>query len=195
LAQAYAGSGKYKEAADPLNELLAKYKNSGYTIQACLLLSRANAELAQQEPDAQKKKDLFKKAIEAMNKVRDFAKEADVLANADIELAAIQLLMDKKTEALASYTRLILLGNIGDPKVRPYIEKAFEKSVPLQIEMGKWSEVMDNCETYLKAFPQGRLVQQAQQWRDQAILKGAQRGGGGAEKAASTGGAAAAAKK
>jgi TolA-binding protein len=194
LAQAYAGLGKYKEVVGPLDELLAKYKTSGYTVQACLLLSRANAELAQQEPDAAKKKELFKKAVEAMNRVRDFAKDADVLANADVELAVIQLLMGKKSEGLASFQRLILLGDVGNPKVRPHIEKAFERSVPLQIEMQKWSDAMENCEFYLKAFPQGRLVPQAQQWRDQMILKGAKRAGAAEETAPagpSSGGAAA----
>jgi len=175
LAQACAGAGRYADVVAPLEELLAKYKKSGYTIQASLLLSRAYAELAQKETDAKKKTDLFNKAIKAMNTARDFAKDPDVLASADIELAAIQLLMGNKTAALASYQRLLLLGNVNDSKVRPFIEIAFEKAMPLCIESGRFSDVMDACETYLAAFPQGRLVAQARQWRDQMTAKGVQR--------------------
>ena len=118
--------------------------------------------------------------------MRDFAKEADVLANADLELAAIQLLQGKQGEALASYRRLILLGKIGDPKVRPAIEKAFERSVPLQIEAGKFQDAIDSCENYMKAFPQGRLVKQAQQWRDQMVSKGVHAGGSADQPASGT---------
>jgi len=175
LAQAYAGAGRYADVVVPLEQLLAKYKTSGYTIQASLLLSRAYAELAQKEADAKKKTDLFNKAIKAMNTARDFAKDPDVLASADIELAAIQLLMGNKTGALASYQRLLLLGNVNDSKVRPFIEIAFEKAMPLCIESSRFSDVMDGCETYLAAFPQGRLVAQARQWRDQMTAKGVQR--------------------
>ena len=175
LGQSYSGAGKYAEAVVPLEELFAKYKTSGYTVQASLLLSRAYAELAQKEGDAKRKADLFSKAIKAMNTVRDFAKEADVLANADIELGNIQLLMGNKTGALASFVRLLMLGNYRDSKVRPSIETAFEKAVPLFIELGRFEDVMEYAETYLAEFPQGRLTAQARQWRDQMTAKGVHR--------------------
>ena len=175
LAQANAGAGKYADVVRPLEELLAKYKTSGYTVQASLLMSRAYAELAQKEADAKKKKELFDKAITAMNKARDFAKDPDILANADVELAAIQLLMGNKSGALASYMGLIWTGKYNDSKVRPFIEIAFEKAMPLCIELGRFSDVMESCETYLTEFPQGRLVAQARQWRDQMTAKGIQR--------------------
>lgn len=177
LGQSCSGAGRYADAVVPLEELLAKYKTSGYTVQASLLLSRAYAELAQKETDPKKKTDQFNKAIKAMNTARDFAKEADVLANADIELGNIQLLMGNKNGALASFSRLLMLGNYRDSKVRPYIETAFEKSVPLFVDLGRFSDVMEYCETYLAEFPQGRLTAQARQWRDQMTAKGVQRGG------------------
>lgn len=178
LAQAWAGVGKYEQAAPPIEEMLAKYPKSGYSIQACLLLSRSYAELAKKETDAAKKNALFNKAITAMNKSREFATEPDVLANADVELAAIQELMGKKTEALASYSRLVFLGNYKDSKVRPFIETAFEKAMPMSIENGNFQDVMDACTTYLTEFPQGRVVAKARQWRDQMIAKGVQRTAG-----------------
>ena len=37
---------------------------------------------------------------------------------------------------MASYMRLILTGDLKNPKVRPCIEKAFELSFPLLLETG-----------------------------------------------------------
>jgi hypothetical protein len=140
-------------------------------VEGNLLLSRAYAEKGKNEVDQARREPCFVKALQAMIAVRQFAVDSEMLTRADVELAAIQLLMGKKDEALASYQRIFLLGNANDVKVRPHMEKAFENSVPLLIEKEKWNDVIDNCEAYLKAFPQGGLVSQAREWRDFAKVK------------------------
>ena len=178
LAQSLLGMGKPAEGVVPIEAVLTKYKNSVYTIEGSLILSRAYADMAQQEQDAGKRTALFNKAIAAMNTVRQYAKDSGVLANADLESAAIQLRMGDKNKALGSYTRLLLLGDGRDPKVRPCIEKAFESGVPLMLELGNDSDVLEACESYLNAFPDGRLAGQAKKWRDQMTMKGVRSSGG-----------------
>jgi TolA-binding protein len=171
LAKALMGQHKFAEAIAPIEELLAKYTNTGFMVEGNLLLSRAYAEKGKNEVDQARREPCFVKALQAMIAVRQFAVDSEMLTRADVELAAIQLLMGKKDEALASYQRIFLLGNANDVKVRPHMEKAFENSVPLLIEKEKWNDVIDNCEAYLKAFPQGGLVSQAREWRDFAKVK------------------------
>jgi TolA-binding protein len=172
IGKAEAAQGKYAAAVKPLDELLTKYTNTGYKVDAAFILSRAYAELGAKETDAAKRTEVFNKAIKSLNTVRLVGgKEPDLRARADFETAQVQLLQGNKDEAQASYQRLILLSDIGNPKVMPWVEKGVEEGVPLILELKRYSDVIDLCETYLKTFPQGRSVDRVRQWRDQAKIK------------------------
>jgi len=91
-----------------------------------------------------------------------------LVLRADAEVAHIQMLMGKTDEALASYQRLILLGDVNNPKLRPLIEAAFETATPLLLETKRYQDVLENCEFYARQFPEGALMAKARQWRDEA---------------------------
>jgi tetratricopeptide (TPR) repeat protein len=177
ISKAYAAQGNHVAAIKPLEELLAKYTNTGYKVDAGFILGRAYAESGAKETDAAKRIGDFNKAIKSLNTVRLVAgKEPDIRARADFETAQVQLLKGDKEEAQASFQRLILLSDMGNPKVIPWLEKGVEEGVPLILELGRFSDVLDLCEMYLRSFPQGRVVDKVRQWRDQAKIKQATSG-------------------
>ena len=56
-------------------------------------------------------------------------------------------------------------------KVRPHVETAFDRSLPLFRETGKIDGLQEACETYIKQFPQGQFIAKARQGRDEAKAK------------------------
>ena len=171
FGQALAGAGQNAEAVKVMEDFLNKYKKSGYIIDINLTLSRSYAEVAKQEGDAQKKKQSFDKAFAAMSKVRQYARDPEMMVKADVEMAAIQELMGDKMGALASYQRILLFTDPSNVKVRPHVEQAFDCSLPLFRETGRYADMLEACETYLKQFPQGQFNTKARQARDDAKAK------------------------
>ncbi len=172
IGQSLSGMGDNAEAVKVLEDFLTKFPRSSYMVSVNLCLSRAYAEVAKKEPDAQKSKQLFDKAYRAMSKVRQYAKDdLDMMARADVEMAAIQVLMGDKLGALASYQRILLFFDPSNMKARPHVEQAFERSLALFRETGRYTDMLEACETYLKHFPQGLFVTKARAGRDEAKSK------------------------
>ena len=170
-AQSLASDGQNGEAVTVMEDFLKKYQKSGYIVEVNLTLSRCYAEIAKKETDAQKSKANFDKALAAMSKVRQYAREPEMLVKADVEMAAIQGLQGEKKESLASYQRILLFTDPSVVKVRPHYEQAFANSLPLFIETAKYADLLEACETYLKQFPQGQFNEKARQYRDEAKAK------------------------
>jgi tetratricopeptide (TPR) repeat protein len=171
LARSSVGAGNWAQTVKALEAVLAKYPVSGFTIEANFMLARSYAEIASKETDQAKRFKLFNKAIGAINTARKFIKDTDLRARADFETAHIELLMGNKDEAQASFVRILLLMDPSNAKVAVWFEKALQEGVPLLLEMGSYSDVVDGCEAYLKACPQGKLADKARQWRDSAKVK------------------------
>lgn len=169
--QALSGAGKYDEAIKVLEDFLEKYKKSGYVIDVNLMLSRCYAEMAKKETDPNKAKQLFDKAFGAMSKVRQYARDPEMMIKADIEMAVIQVLMGDKMGALASYQKVLFFADPSNVKVRPHIEQAFDSIVPLLRETARYADMLEVSETYLKQFPQGQYNAKARQCRDEAKTK------------------------
>ncbi len=171
IGQAYLAQTNHADGARLIEELLAKYPNTGYMVDSGFVLCQAYIALAQAERDPGRRTELLDKAIRSVKKVRTYSKEADIRARSDIQVAEIEQLGGNAESAVASYTRLLLLADANNPKVRPYIEQAFERSIPLLLGIQRHRDVIENCGIYLDAFPRGRLVNQARGWRDSARLK------------------------
>ena len=168
-AQALGGAGEYDAAINIYTNFLNKNPKSGYVIDINMALSRAYGEMAKKAlPDVKMAKVYFDKAYQAMGKVRQYAREPDLLVSADYEMALIQLMQDDKMGAMASFAKILDFADYSNMKVRPYIEKAFEAALPLMKDLGRYKDMIEACETYLKQFPQGRLVTKARQGRDDA---------------------------
>jgi TolA-binding protein len=171
LARSSVGAGNWEETVKALEAVLAKYPVSGFTIEANFMLTRSYAEIASKETDQAKRFKLFNKAIGAINTARKFIKDTDLRARADFETAHIELLMGNKNEAQASFVRILLLMDPSNAKVAVWFEKALQEGVPLLMELGGFSDVVDGCEAYLRSCPQGKLADKARQWRDTAKVK------------------------
>ena len=171
FGQSMAGAGQHAEAVKILEDFLKKYPKSAYIIDVNLLLSRSYAELAKPEADAAKKKALFDKAFGAMGKVRQYTRDPEMMVKADVEMAAIQVLMGDKLGALASYQRILLFTDPSNIKVRPHVEEAFESSLPVFRETERYADMLEACENYIKQFPSGLWIAKARQCRDEAKAK------------------------
>jgi len=172
LGKSLSGMGENADAVKVLEDFLTKFPKSSYMVAVNLCLSRSYAEVAKKEVDAQKSKQLFDKAYRAMSKVRQYAKDdLEMMARADVEMAAIQVLMGDKLGALASYQRILLFFDPSNIKARPHVEQAFDRSLVLFRETGRYNDMLEACETYLKQFPQGQFVAKARAGRDEAKSK------------------------
>lgn len=171
LGQSLTGAGANDEAVKVFEDFLTKFPKSGYLVDVNLALSRCYAEIAKKEADAQKAKLSFDKAFGAMSKVRQYSRDPEMRIKADVEMAAIQVLKGDKLAALASYQKILLFGDPSNAKVRPFIEQAFERSLPLFRETVRYADMLEAAETYLKQFPQGIYIVKARQSRDEAKAK------------------------
>lgn len=181
------------EAAAILDELLEKYPNSGYTVEASLILSRAFAAAASEVPDADARFDMFNKAVKAMRTVRRHEQTPGGRARSDVGVARIFAAKaaaerkfgrspakerDYKNEAIAAFQALILLGDVSDKGVRRYIEEAYAACLPLLVEIERWEDVLEDCDSYLAEFPRGPNVAEVRKLRSRARTKLAMAGKG-----------------
>jgi len=159
-------TGLYEAAAKPLEEILAKNKRSAYTREVNLMLSRCYAEAGKKETDKAKQEAWFGKSYDSMNRVCRLILPAEKQARmeAELELAAIQILQDKKIGAAATYQRVFMFGDAADPGLRPFVGKAFELGTQLLKDLDKYEDVKENCESYLLQFPNGPAKGRAKDW-------------------------------
>lgn len=168
-AQALGGVGEVEPSVAVYTNFLAKFPKSGYVIEINLALSRAYAELAKKVlPDTAQAKPYFDKAYTAMGKVRQYAREPEMLISADYEMALIQMMQGDKMGAMASLVKILDFADYTNMKVRPYVEKAFDAALPLMKDLGRFKDMVEASEIYLKQFPQGQYVNKARQGRDDA---------------------------
>ncbi len=163
-----AALGDSAAVARHLEAMMTINPSSGFTVSAGFLLSRAYAELAKQAVDEKKRFDLTSAAIRVMNRASRVMSKPEERAKRDFELAGIQILQGEADGAVASYQRLVLLGDYGNPQVRPIIEQAFEAVMPMLAERKMYQDMVDDATLYLQQFPGGRLAVQARQWREKA---------------------------
>lgn len=167
-ARALAAKGAGADAVAPLEDMIKKYPRSAYLLEANLVLAPICAEIGMQETDKAKAAKWFDKAMSSMSTVRRYSKDPETLARFEVDLAALLLKMGDKKKAAAAYDRIILSMDLSNPVIQPYYEKALEGGIPILAESGRYADIIDNCETYLKLYPAGRLEAWVRQWRDTA---------------------------
>lgn len=189
---------EYEKAAKSLETLLNDYPRSGYTTKATLLLSEAYSELAKDEEDNNKRILIFNKAVTALNKSRSFEKSPEGNARLDIELSRIYKRKadaenqygDKEkakkyiNDSIAAYQKLILFGNPEETGVTKYIETAYTECIPLLLETERWSDVVDDCDSYMELFPNGKNIREVRSLRGKAKVKLASAGNLSSESSA-----------
>lgn len=160
--------GRFAEGASTLDELLRTYQRSGYTVEAASSASRAYSEVAQREPDANKRIELFNKAVEAEKTVRKFVTNNWQRAESNLRVARIQerkakgeeqhgkpeKAKDYRREAIATY-QLIMMAEAGTPEMRKTMDDAFGECIQLLVQIEEWEDAAGDCERYLELFERG----------------------------------------
>jgi tetratricopeptide (TPR) repeat protein len=183
-------TGNAQAAVKAIDELMAKYPNSSCTVESCFVMAKACADIGSKEADPKAKVGYFNKAVKALNKAHQIAEsrhDAEATVKVEVEIGEVQLLMgtpEGKSGAAATYSRILLYRDWNDAKIRPYIDQAFGKGIPLLLEKELNEDVVSLCDTYLTSFQNGgRWLNDARKWRGMAQVKLSTSGGG------STGGA------
>ncbi|MBL7114583.1 MAG: tetratricopeptide repeat protein [Kiritimatiellae bacterium] len=177
---------KHAEAAELFADLLAKFPNSGYTVEACSQLSLSYATLGASEADKDKRFMYFNDAVKAMNRARQFEKNAAGREGLNLGVARIyaqKAVAESKfgtpeTEkeargfAVATYQMMITLADPRDPEVRKHIETAYHECLPLLLAMERWTDAFNDAEQYLSMFERtGRYVSDVRACRTRARTK------------------------
>jgi pentatricopeptide repeat protein len=160
LGKSQTALKKYGDAIDSLKKLVDKYPKSALFFEARFLLGNAYKEQSQPE--------------EAMGILRDVferASDQKLITQATIELASLQKAIGDANGALASYQRIVLLGKLDDPVIRPHCRTAIFESVKLFLDAGKWEDVIENSDKFTAEFPNAEGAADVRKWRSEAIMK------------------------
>jgi len=174
IGEAYFTQGNSAEAVKAIGELFARYKNTSLFLEASFVLSKAYADLGAKENDKVKKEGLYIKANAAIAKGMTVINPTNTFARfkANLQIADVQTLQGNKGGATASYFRMLGSGNWNDVNLRPYMEEALIKGLPLLGEREDMVEEVVNIGTkYLEACPRGQYIREARKMRDAAKLK------------------------
>ena len=173
MGEAYYAQGNTAEAVKAIEEMLAKYPNSPLLVDAGFTLSKAYADLGSKEPDVTKKKPIFDKSRVAVASAMSAIPPTNTVMKfrANLQLADIQILMGNKDAATASYYRMLSFGDWNDAEIRPDMENALERGLPLLNDKELYEEVVTIGTKYLDACPRGRLIREVRRMRDAAKLK------------------------
>jgi tetratricopeptide (TPR) repeat protein len=160
IAQAYYQAKRYPEAVQSVEELFARYPQSGLFYDAKFLQGEAYRDGGQ-----------LQSAVDALSDVFRFASDSALINRATMTLAEIQRSNGELIEALASYQRLALLADRTDPDTRPAIEEAMLASVEIGRELGRFADVVDYANDYIEVFPQGKHIETIRRLRGEALMQ------------------------
>ncbi|MBM4148824.1 MAG: tetratricopeptide repeat protein [Lentisphaerae bacterium] len=184
-AKALIGLSRLDEAVKALDELFARFPRSAYTVEASRLQSAAQSKMAVEEPDEAVRLARFNAAVEAMQRARRFDTSAGVRASLDVETARIYgrkaeaqekygkgpKVAEYRGQAAFAYQGLMMFSNPSDPEVRPHVEDAYNECIPILIEIGKYEDAVEDCDSYLEKFPRGKWALNMRNYRNLARTK------------------------
>jgi outer membrane protein assembly factor BamD (BamD/ComL family) len=162
IAQAYFSAKQYNEAIQAVDELLTKYPKTGLFYDAKFLQGQAYRDAGQ-----------LANAVTALSDVFRYASDSALINRATLTLAEVQAQNGDLIDALASYQRIALLTDRNNLEYRPAIEAALMKSIELGTQLSRYKEVIENCDEYIKLFPQGSNIEQVRKMRGDAVLQSA----------------------
>ena len=144
------------------------------------------------ESDTYKRFDMFNKAMLALKTVRKYAKkDAGKKAQTDLAIGKINTLKaqaekefgtqekseEYRGEAIGAYQVMMMFSDPREATVRPYLEEAFQRCLPLLFDAGQWKDVLADSEKYLKLFPSGEFASEIRMWKNKALVKQRMEGG------------------
>jgi len=160
IARSYYAAKQYVEAIQAVDELMAKYPQSGLFYDAKFLQGEAYRDAGQ-----------YQNAVTALSDVFRYSSDAALINRANQTLAEVQRLNGDLIEALASYQRIALLTERTGAENLNLIENAMFASVEIANQLEKYNEVIMACDDYMKLFPQGKHIEAIRKFRGEAVLK------------------------
>jgi tetratricopeptide (TPR) repeat protein len=163
LGKAYFELKKYPESIKALEDLMVKYPKSGLFYDAKFTLGGAYRETGS-----------LSNAVLAMSDVLKYANTNTLVNKASMELGYIQEQQDELQAALASFSRVALLGDPADSQIRPLVEQSILKCIDLSDKLQRYQDELDSCDQYLKLFPTGAKIEEVRKKKADAKLKAVQ---------------------
>lgn len=170
MGQAYYEMKDFSKAVEVLEDMVKRYPMSKLAYQAKFTLGRAYRELDQPA-----------KAIAALTDVYKYADTPVLLNQASYDLGLVQKQQGDLAGALASFLRIGLLADPKNPELRPLIQKSLLESIDLGMQLGRYDDVNDSCDLFLKLFPTGDQAARVRESKAQARIKAVQSESTGSE--------------
>ncbi len=186
-AKALLGQKKYAAARSILSKFVADEKMSKLLlmVDANMLLAEAASEEGKTEADNDLRKDLFNQAVDALKVVAGYRKEKNEIAEIDLatgnllackmeaeeKLGLKEQMVESRGKAIVAYMSIIDRINPGDAELAPYLEQAYYAFVPLLLKHEAYEQAVEDCQVYLKLFPEGRYKTDIQSWMNQAKIE------------------------
>jgi len=185
-ARVLVGQKKYQEAHKALDAFIQDkaLSNLEIVVDANMLLVEVASEEGRHEKDDNERTRLFNTAIDALKMVKKYRKEPEEMV--ELDLAAGQILLRKmeaekklglkeqvaetRGKAIVAFQVMIMNINPGNAKLASTLEKAYFYCVPLLLEHKKFKDAEEDCETYLRIFPNGRYATDIRNWLNQAKI-------------------------
>ena len=166
LGKAQFENKKFKEAADALDKLVAKYERTPYFFDAKLILSACYRELGK-----------FDDAMAALGELMNQPSSTPAQKmEAQYEIEQLQEKQGKKSEAFGSCVRNVELAAIGHetrPEILSWLGKILLDGVRLGNEIGKYDDVIPMCDQYEILFPKGANLERVRKAKSEAVSKAA----------------------
>lgn len=155
----------FPESVAVLQQFTNQFPRSGLFFDVHFLLGEAHGQMGN-----------VGQASAAIGEIFRFTQDQRQANQASLKLAEIQLKGGDKSGALASYQRVALLSDSNKTEQRPFIEEAILKSLPIGMELGRYKDVLDSCDQYLKLFPTSERVGEVRRIRLEANVKASEAG-------------------
>lgn len=180
-AQALYGLKRFEDTQKALAEFIGKYPANPHVLDAYFLQVEVYGTLGESATDNTKRVTYFNDGVKTLDQLARYLNTAEGKVQTD--LAAGHLLVrrmhaEKKAgldnqaketcgRAAQIFTD-IMEAPAGNEKMIPFIHDAYRAGIPLLLEFGAPDLALENCDTYLATFPEGRYTPQIRLWRNQA---------------------------
>ena len=185
-ARSLIGQKKYAEAHKVLDEFINHKELSKLqlVVDANMLLVEVASEEGKTEKDDNERTKLFNAAVDALKMVKKYRTTPEEVAVLDLmagelllrkmeaekKLGKTEQAVESRGKAIVAFQVMIMNINPGNVNLAATLEKAYYYCLPLLLEHKKYADAAEDCETYLRIFPNGRWRTDVQNWLNQARI-------------------------
>ena len=162
LGEARYEMGDAAGANQVLNDLMTRWPMSGMFFKAKFIMARASLDSGDRQGALLALKDIFSRAS-----------EPELVNDAKLIYAKVLIENDELAPALATYKGMEFFGStdMKTEKERQQIAEAILAAIDLGEKMGRPTDVLESCDTFLRVFPMNPKVQEVRAKRTRANLQ------------------------